>query len=217
MKKKGGLGLSIVGDNIAKLRKEMGLTQEELAIKLGYKSKSTINKIELGINDISQSKIIRFAKVLNTTPAYLMGWDDTPALPTMPANIVPVKRRTVPLLGEIAAGQPIYAEEEHDLCVAVDDDIRCDFALRVRGDSMIDAGIYDGDVVLVRRQDDVDNGQIAVVLIDDEATLKYLYHQPDGVQLVPANRRYSPWSYTGAAASQVRILGLAVAQYHSLV
>ena len=143
--------------------------------------------------------------------------DDSPALPTMPANIVPIKRYTVPLLGEIAAGQPIYADEEHDLCVAVDDDIRCDFALRVRGDSMIDAGIYDGDVVLVRQQDDVDDGQIAVVLIDDEATLKYLYHQPGGVQLVPANRRYSPWSYTGAAAAQVRILGLAVAQYHRLV
>ena len=143
--------------------------------------------------------------------------DESPALPTMPANIVPVKRHTVPLLGEIAAGQPIYADEEHDLCVAVDDDIRCDFALRVRGDSMIDAGIYDGDVVLVRQQDDVDDGQIAVVLIDDEATLKYLYHQPSGVQLVPANRRYSPWSYTGEAAAQVRILGLAVAQYHKLV
>lgn len=143
--------------------------------------------------------------------------DESPALPTMPANIVPIKRHTVPLLGEIAAGQPIYADEEHDLCVAVDDDIRCDFALRVRGDSMIDAGIYDGDVVLVRQQDDVDDGQIAVVLIDDEATLKYLYHQPGGVQLVPANRRYSPWSYTGEAAAQVRILGLAVAQYHKLV
>ena len=68
--------MSVVGDNISKLRKEMGLTQEELAIRLGYKSKSTINKIELGINDISQSKIVRFAKVLNTTPAHLMGWDE---------------------------------------------------------------------------------------------------------------------------------------------
>lgn len=68
--------MSVVGDNISKLRKEMGLTQEELATRLGYKSKSTINKIELGINDISQSKIVRFAKALNTTPAHLMGWDE---------------------------------------------------------------------------------------------------------------------------------------------
>lgn len=75
-KKKEVVDLSVVGDNIMKLRKEMGLTQEELALKLGYKSKSTINKIELGINDISQSKIVRFAKALNTTPAHLMGWDE---------------------------------------------------------------------------------------------------------------------------------------------
>lgn len=75
-KKKEVVNLSVVGDNIMKLRKEMGLTQEELALKLGYKSKSTINKIELGINDISQSKIVRFAKALNTTPAHLMGWDE---------------------------------------------------------------------------------------------------------------------------------------------
>ena len=76
MKKKEVVDLSVVGDNIMKLRKEMGLTQEELATRLGYKSKSTINKIELGINDISQSKIVRFAKALNTTPAHLMGWDE---------------------------------------------------------------------------------------------------------------------------------------------
>lgn len=67
--------MSTVGNNILNKRKELGLTQEELAVKMGYKSKSTINKIELGINDIPQSKIQRFAEVLGTTPAALMGWD----------------------------------------------------------------------------------------------------------------------------------------------
>lgn len=206
-----------LGEKIRLLRHQHGMTLEEVGDACGV-GKSTVRKWESGqIANMRRDKIALVAKALGVTPAYLMGWDDSPALPTMPANIVPVKRHTVPLLGEIAAGQPIYADEEHDLCVAVDDDIRCDFALRVRGDSMIDAGIYDGDVVLVRQQEDVDDGQIAVVLIDDEATLKYLYHQPGGVQLVPANRRYSPWSYTGEAAAQVRILGLAVAQYHKLV
>ena len=206
-----------LGEKIRLLRHQRGMTLEDVGDACGV-GKSTVRKWESGqIANMRRDKIALVAKALGVTPAYLMGWDDSPALPTMPANIVPVKRHTVPLLGEIAAGQPIYADEEHDLCVAVDDDIRCDFALRVRGDSMIDAGIYDGDVVLVRQQDDVDDGQIAVVLIDDEATLKYLYHQPGGVQLVPANRRYSPWSYTGEAAAQVRILGLAVAQYHKLV
>ena len=69
--------MSIVGENILAMRKELGMTQEELAKKMGYKSKSTINKIELGINDIPQSKIAKFAEVLNTTPAHLMGWSDT--------------------------------------------------------------------------------------------------------------------------------------------
>ena len=67
--------MSEIGKNIMKRRKEIGLTQEDLAYKLGYKSKSTINKIELGINDVSQSKVKKFAEVLNTTPAYLMGWE----------------------------------------------------------------------------------------------------------------------------------------------
>ena len=206
-----------LGEKIRLVRHQRGMTLEDVGDACGV-GKSTVRKWESGqIANMRRDKIALVANALGVTPAYLMGWDESPALPTMPANIVPVKRHTVPLLGEIAAGQPIYADEEHDLCVAVDDDIRCDFALRVRGDSMIDAGIYDGDVVLVRQQEDVDDGQIAVVLIDDEATLKYLYHQPGGVQLVPANRRYSPWSYTGEAAAQVRILGLAVAQYHKLV
>ena len=68
--------MSTVGENILLMRKQLGLTQEELAKRMGYKSKSTINKIELGINDIPQSKIAQFAEVLCTTPAHLMGWDE---------------------------------------------------------------------------------------------------------------------------------------------
>lgn len=68
--------MSTVGENILLMRKRLGWTQEELATRMGYKSKSTINKIELGINDIPQSKVVRFAEVLGTTPAHLMGWND---------------------------------------------------------------------------------------------------------------------------------------------
>lgn len=68
--------MSTVGDKILYMRKQLGLTQEELARRMGYKSKSTINKIELGINDIPQSKIAQFADVLGTTPAHLMGWEE---------------------------------------------------------------------------------------------------------------------------------------------
>jgi transcriptional regulator with XRE-family HTH domain len=68
--------LSTIGKNISRIRKDLGLTQEDLAKMMGYKSKSTINKIELGINDIPQSKIVQFAEVLGTTPAELMGWKE---------------------------------------------------------------------------------------------------------------------------------------------
>jgi transcriptional regulator with XRE-family HTH domain len=68
--------MSTIGRKIAERRKALGLTQGELADKMGYKSKSTINKIELGINDIPQSKIVLFADALHTTPAYLMGWEE---------------------------------------------------------------------------------------------------------------------------------------------
>lgn len=68
--------MSTMGDRILQRRKELNLTQEELAKRMGYKSKSTINKIEMGINDIPQSKIARFAEILGTTPSFLMGWDE---------------------------------------------------------------------------------------------------------------------------------------------
>ena len=205
-----------IGFKLQQLLDARGKKAGTLASETGVSRNTIYAIIKRDNKKVDRATLDAIAANLGVSIDYFFD-DESPALPTMPANIVPIKRHTVPLLGEIAAGQPIYADEEHDLCVAVDDDIRCDFALRVRGDSMIDAGIYDGDVVLVRQQEDVDDGQIAVVLIDDEATLKYLYHQPGGVQLVPANRRYSPWSYTGEAAAQVRILGLAVAQYHKLV
>ncbi len=77
--------MSTIGKNIAAIRKSLGITQEELAELVGYRSKSTINKIELGINDIPQSKIVMFAKALNTTPAVLMGWDEEEITPTLPS------------------------------------------------------------------------------------------------------------------------------------
>lgn len=73
--------MSTVGENISLIRKQLGWTQEELALRMGYKSKSTINKIELGINDIPQSKIVKFAEVLGTTPAQLMGWEEEEKTP----------------------------------------------------------------------------------------------------------------------------------------
>lgn len=124
-------------------------------------------------------------------------------------SLLPVSRRRVPLLGAIAAGVPIYAEQTLD-ATDCDAAMQCDFALRVRGDSMIGARIRDGDIVFIRRQDDVDDGQIAAVIVDDEATLKRVYHIKNGLQLLSENPKYPPMVFTLEEYGSIRILGRAV-------
>ena len=202
--------MSVIGDNIMKLRKLRGMTQEELAFRLSYKSKSSINKIEQGLNDIPQSKIVKFAEVLGVSPGYLMGWEDEQSQP-LPANLLPIKRVRVPMLGGIAAGEPILADQQYDTYVEADADLDCTYALRVDGDSMEPTVRY-GDIVFIRQQEDVDDGRIAAVLIDDSATLKRVYHIPNGLQLLSDNAaKYPPRSVTFEDYDCIRILGLAVA------
>ena len=93
--------MSTVGDNILQRRRELGLTQEELAKRMGYKSKSTINKIEMGINDIPQSKIVKFAEVLYTTPACLMGWDDDEDLSLEEPNLTEGEKMLIDLFRKV--------------------------------------------------------------------------------------------------------------------
>ena len=195
-------------ENIKMLREKRGMSQETLAAKTGYKDRSSIAKIEAGKVDLSQSKIAAFAAALGVTPAELMGIEDNP----LPDNIIPMpKMRQIPLLGDIACGVPILAVENVEDMVNIPENIRADFALRCKGDSMINARIYDGDIVYIRQQPIVDNGQIAAVLIDDEATLKRFRKYSDHIVLEPANPQFMPLSYWGDDMKNVRILGLAVA------
>lgn len=117
----------------------------------------------------------------------------------------------IPILGSIRCGEPSYAEEE--FCGYVDSTTKCDFALRAVGDSMISARIHDGDIVFIRKQPTVENGQIAAVAIDDEATLKRVHSLPGGYMMLQAeNPKYSPIIVNLSDETQnVRILGLAVA------
>ena len=199
--------LAELGNRIKERRIEMDMSQEQLAQKVGYKSRSSINKIELGKSDISQTMIKMIATALNTTPAYIMGWEaDTPS------NIIPLPQtRPVPLLGDIACGEPILAEENIETYVNVNSDIPADFALRCQGDSMINARIFDGDIVYIRRQADVDDGEIAAVLIDTEATLKRVHKFPNKLVLSPCNPMYDDLVYAAEQLSTIRILGKAVA------
>ena len=129
---------------------------------------------------------------------------------------MPIATKKVPLLGEIACGTPIYANEEFGEFADVYADLRCDFCLRAKGDSMIGAGIHDGDIVFCRQAITVENGRIAAVGIGDEATLKRFYYDKEKIILSAENPAYPPIIYMGDQINDVHILGEAVA-YQSLV
>lgn len=190
-------------------RKEIGVPVEEIATALGV-SVATIYRYENGeIEKVPGSVLEPLANVLKTTPAYLMGWEDFDS--ALPDNILPMpKMRKIPLLGTIACGEPILAAENIECDVNIPEDIRADFALRCKGDSMINARIFDGDIVYIRKQDSVDNGEIAAVLIDDSATLKRVRAFPDHIILEPANPTIEPMTYWREQMNEVRILGKAV-------
>jgi repressor LexA len=204
-----------LGERIKLRREQLGMSQEELAQKLGYKSRSTIARIESGENDLNQTKIKSFAEALNTVPGYFLDWED-PIDYTKLDNYVPISKKKVPLIGEIAAGEPIYADQEIEEYLPCSKEIQADLALRIKGDSMINAGIKDGDIVYIKAQDDVENGEIAAVIVDDSATLKRVYKGKDFLQLVAENPKYAPMVFDDGNCSTVKILGKAVAVLNKL-
>lgn len=129
------------------------------------------------------------------------------------SNIYPIELKKFPLLGEIACGEPIFCDEDRESYILAGSDIHADFCLKCKGDSMINARIYDGDIVFIRKQDIVDNGEIAAVVIDDEATLKRVYYdrEKNVVTLVAENPKYTPMIYSGSDLEQIHVLGKAIA------
>lgn len=205
-----------IGKRIKDLRTSLDMTQDELAKLTGYKSRSSIQKIESGERDITQSTIAAFAKALKVTPSVIMGWEENNENNTAPdysniKGIMPLpEMRKVPLLGAIACGEPIYREE--DEWISLPNDIKADFCLRCQGDSMIDARINDGDIVFIKACPEVENGQIAAVSIDNEVTLKRVFYYPEKNKLVlyPENKAYEPFVYMNEELNDIRILGKAV-------
>lgn len=203
--------------NIKQLRENKGLSQDELAKKTGYTSRSSIAKIEKGEVDLPRSKIIAFAEALDTTPGYLMGWTDIPSSPENETkhfdNIFPISIKKFPLLGEIACGEPIFANEDRESYVLSGTEIDADFCLKAKGDSMIGARIFDGDVVFIKETEIVDNGEIAAIVIDDEVLLKRFYYFPGEslLTLQSENPKYPPKNYTNEQLDHIRVLGKAVA------
>lgn len=210
--------MSTIGSRIRNRREELGLSQDELGKRLGYKSRSSINKIELDQRNLTQSKIKAIAEALETTPAYIMGWDepdqklDKENLKFFD-NLFPIETKKFPLIGNIACGKPILADEQFEAYIEAGANIKADFCLRAKGDSMIGARIYDGDIVFIRKQEMVDAGEIAAVLIDDEATLKRVYYDQESnvIQLFAENPQYKTMRFAGEELDHIRILGKAVA------
>lgn len=199
------------GTRIRTLRKRLGMSQEELARKMGYSHKSSISRFEKDLAaGITYDQAQRFAKALETTVDFI--WPDAGFNPGI-ANITEVTSKKIPIIGEVACGQPVYAEQQYDLFTAPMSGINADAALIARGESMKNADISDGDVVLIRLTPEVDNGQIAVVIIDDEATLKRFYYYPKQnlVVLRPENPDFQDLVYTGEELENIRIIGKAVA------
>ena len=141
-----------------------------------------------------------------------MGWESEGVAERFD-NIYPIKVKKLPILGDIACGEPIYAEEQHESFATVDSALDADFCLRAQGDSMVGARIFDGDIVFIRSQSSVDNGEIAAVIINDEATLKRVYYYPEEEKLIltPENPRYAPLVYMNGELDGIKILGKAIA------
>lgn len=232
-----------IGDRIKARRNELGLTQAELAKLLGYKSKTTIAKIESGINDIQQSKVVSFAKALRTTPAYLMGWTEDPEETEYDYDLDPEGRlagmggaiwdhfinsyptvndaykhyvefekardedmqkealhslspaHPVPILGEICCGDGLFTEENFNGYFYIDKSVQADYCLKARGDSMTGAGINAGDLVLIERTTEFEQGKIYAIHREGEqlVSLKKVFKNDDKhLMLVPCNPEYSP-------------------------
>ena len=202
----GGQIMAEIGKRIREKREAIGMTQEELASKLGYKNKSSIAKIETGANDIIQSKVVEFANVLDTTVAYLMGWDNpTPSRKGVVVNV----------LGRVAAGIPIDAIKDIIDTEEIPEEMARTgefFGLQIHGDSMTPS-ICDGDIVIVKQQNDAESGDIVIATINgDEATCKRLRKYKDGVELISNNPSYSPFEFNNQEIEEkpVRIIGKVV-------
>lgn len=170
-------------------------------------SASTISKYTTAVSAPNTAVLEKIALRYDVNPVWLMGCETVEK--RLSSASAPTKR--IPILGAIAAGKPIHAQEDVLGYEYIDLDYKADFCLKVKGDSMLNARILDGDIVYIRQQSDVDSGDIAAVLIDNEATLKRVYKLVDGIMLHPENPIYKDIIITGKQAKNVTILGKCIA------
>ena len=200
----------MLSKTLKELRTKENITQQELANKLNV-TKGAVAMWETDKRVPDAQMLKKIAIYFNVTTDYLLEKENNPY--NEYNNIFPIKRKKLPLIGEIACGQPIFATEDRESYVMAGTDINADFCLRAKGDSMIGARILDGDIVFIKETPTVNNGEIAAIIIGDEATLKRVYYYPEKGKLVlqTENPKYEPLVYVGEELNEIRILGKAVA------
>lgn len=217
------------GDRLKELRTERKMSMRELAV-LCDTSKSAIGMYEKGKRSPKYETMEAIADTFNVDIDYLLGKSEirnrfthslesySVASTVLEGIARPVLTKRLPMLGNVACGEPIYANEEHETYIEADADVHADFCLTAKGDSMINARIFDGDILFVKAQDTVDDGEIAVVLIDNEATVKRVYYDKENnvITLVPENPTHKPLRYTGEQLNQIRILGKVISGQYTV-
>lgn len=200
------------GSNIKKLREQHNLNQEELGNIVGVSDK-TVSSWEINRTEPKMGIVQKLADYFNVSTDYLIKGDKLFDNTNDFDNLYKIDKIKLPMLGTIACGEPIFTDEDRKSYVMVGTEIRADFCLKCQGDSMINARIHDGDIVFIRKQDIVNNGEIVAVIIDDEATLKrfYYYKEQNMVILRPENSKYKDIILTGEQLERVKVLGKAVA------
>jgi len=208
-----------IAENIKRIRAEHGLSQAELG-KIAGVSDKAVSTWELGLKTPRMGAVEKMANYFGITKSAIV--DDAPMTslqkPVVPPGFMPMPEMVqVPLIGSIACGTPITAEQNIKSYVGVPAAWRADFALECHGDSMAPT-ICDGDVVCIRSQPEVEQGQIAAVRIGEEATLKHCYYQNGVVQLIADNPSVCPpMVYTGSDLDEIEVEGLAVGFCRGLV
>lgn len=205
-----------IGQEIKRLRTERGMTLEQLGNQCGV-GKSTVRKWENGmIKDMRRDKIEKLANALGVSPSHFFEYGSSSKNSINKiSNIYPIEVHRLPMLGEIACGVPKFTNEDRESYVDAGTDVKADFCLKAKGDSMINARIHDGDIVFIRSQDIVENGEIAAVVVnnDSEATLKrfYYYRERSTLILKPENPAYEDLIFQNEELNEVHVLGKAIA------
>lgn len=199
-------------NRMKQLREEMQKSKAQVAREMNMPYTTYVN-YEKGAREPNSELLIMIATYFGVSIDYLIGRSEN-RLPQsiIATNLTPLKQIIkIPIIGRIACGKPILAEQNYEGFTYCPDNVKADFVLKCQGDSMIDANIQDGDFVFIKESPIVENGEIAAVIIGEEATLKKVYYQNDTITLLPANTAFEPMVFSKEEINSIHICGKAVA------